>query len=1099
MKATIPSFDSFPEERRTDKNEPTKDRKDRDDKHGDKADEFLNSLKHQIDTQEEEKQKKRKRNYQTNTEKTQAVKERKKKGTTTIPVVPAEHHELNKKPGINKLTFTVDLKDDTFNLLHARPDKAKVPRYRRLGGGQVLGIHPHLRITFSSAHRGDGLELSLKPSSKGISISHPSVLQLLKDKNLKRIALFNKPNGNKNDTKTAAGDHFIPLATSHPPNPSVPLGISLYEEEPESEHDDGLGDDYLPPEDEGGLSYLDQLNLRKGELEKKTSQHPEDVEAWLALVSLQDEMKELGLVGLRTRMANMDQEAISRHVQGTSDLKISYLKRALREPCNQNNEKLLLAYMKAYCDQPDLDLTKEWKQILDAHPTATGLWIEYVDWKQTEAGSMNVLEMVEVYEELIDRLVTRSETPNTPEKERTLFEQSIVYLFHRCCLMLKQAGYTERAAAAFQAIMEINFFRPRQKNLESFNELVDDFETFWDSELPRIGEDGAKGWTNMDLESVLPEPQPAKHTSPDQSIQTLQGNSTSAMSSYWQAQEMKAHRPLRTTDVQDDEDPFGCVLFDDIRNLLFLLSTNDSLQALLYSFLSFVGVSIPPPDIDTNVPFFTDPFLFTELIDVPERQSTFWPQLDQKLPSFDPYGPTERLSGIKQPQMIPLRIFPYDIRQMFADPAHWFVRFDPPKESIDFIVNSFRTLRSSAGLKKDTYFQLCELSFEARVNISSAVQLAKHSLSLDPQNLVLWDAYARLCLLHGKPKKARDVYVKTLEMSEQSAVGLLSLWYSWAEMELQLGHAQLVISILARTVNCLNETPSELVRNAAQVRSPALLLRVRRAFTGHLAGSFQDDVPMSQLRSRVSAAAGYGTFQYLTEGFGAGSEAFERSIEALRRLKSAAEEEELWLAYGRLIFRQLRGHQSFKPSLIRASLHRAIARFPNNAVFHALFAFNESKLRIENHTRRLVDTVLLNNPPLVSASRWLFAIWVELHLNSATYNLAAVRGLFERALTNPSVRSCVQVWRLYIELELRNGNLERARSVVTRAVAHCPWVKELYLVPFTSHFEKDTSQLKAQFVRRMCRLVDEKCVRIRDRAGWKRLQTGDRPSSPCSP
>jgi hypothetical protein len=131
-------------------------------------------------------------------------------------------------------------------------------------------------------------------------------------------------------------------------------------------------------------------------------------------------MKELGLVGLRTRMANMDQEAISRHVQGTSDLKISYLKRALREPCNQNNEKLLLAYMKAYCDQPDLDLTKEWKQILDAHPTATGLWIEYVDWKQTEAGSMNVLEMVEVYEELIDRLVTRSETPNTPEKGHCL-------------------------------------------------------------------------------------------------------------------------------------------------------------------------------------------------------------------------------------------------------------------------------------------------------------------------------------------------------------------------------------------------------------------------------------------------------------------------------------------------------------------------------------------------------------------------------------------------------------------------------------------------------------------------------------------------------
>ncbi|OAV91551.1 hypothetical protein PTTG_01027 [Puccinia triticina 1-1 BBBD Race 1] len=1068
----------------------------------DQADQFLNSLSQQIENHHPQAaserrhrhRKERPTQHQTRQDPSPATghrKAKKNKNPQPIPVTQPKHGSTQFRDQLGKLIFTIDLREDTFNLHHGRPDRGKVPRYRRAAAGRVLGLDPHLRITFSSAYRGDGLQLSQEGRTKPVSISDPAVLQLLNDKNLKRISLSRLPNGGKLVDGPSAP--FIPLVESDRPSTAVeqervPLGINLYGE-PESEEEDL--EDYVPPEEDGGESFLDRLNHRKGELERRTTQHPEDVEAWLALVSLQDEMKELGLVGLRARVADADSEAISRHIQGTSDLKIAYLKRALREPANQNNEQLLLAHMKAYCDQPDLDLAKEWQKMLEAHPAVTGLWIAYVDWKQTEAGSMNVLEMVEVYEELIDRLVRRAENTSTPQKERTHFEQSIVYLFHRCCVMLKQAGYTERATAAFQAIMELNFFRPHQ-NVESLNELVDDLEAFWDSEVPRIGEHGAKGWTNMDVASEPLEPQTGE-SSPDQSNQVE--SCSEQIFDRWQAREMKAHQPLRTTDLQDDEDPFGCVLFDDIRNLLFLLSTDDSLQALLYSFLSFIGVSIPPPDIDTNVPFFTDPFLSTELIDVPERQSTFWPQSASKL-SFDPYGPTERLSGIKKPQMIPFRIFPCDIRQLFADPSRWFVNFEPPKDTINFIKNAFQALKTTRILKDDTYFKLCELSFEARVDASSAAKLAKRSLSLDPRNYVLWDAYSRLCLLQGKPKQARDVYVKTLEMSEQGTEGLVSLWYSWAEMEFHLGHFRLVISILARAMNCLDESPSELVRNTSQARAPALLLRVRRAFIGHLAGAFQNDPPLSLLRSRVSAAASYGTFQYLTEGFTSGCEAYERSLTALESLESPAEEEELWLNYSRLIYGQIQDHQQFKPLHIRAILHRAIVKFPNNSVFLALFAFNESKMKIENHTRRLIHDILLNIPALVTVNRWLFAIWVELHLNSSTYNQAAIRGLFERALTNQSIRACLQVWVLYIEFEIRNQNFDRARSLVTRSIAHCPWAKELYLLPFTSRFEGayGTSAGRAMEMQRMARLVDEKGVRIRDRTVLVRLQDapGDR-------
>lgn len=1001
--------------------------------------------------------------------------------TTPKLPTPSSSQTISFRDPSGKLIFFTDLTEDTFNLHHRQPDRIKVPRYRRAAAGRVLGLDSHLRITSSSAHRGDGLQLGLQGRSKGISLSDPAIFHLLNDKNLKRISLSKSSDPNQ-PTHDHPSSPFIPLLDLTPipshaqiqnPQRSQSIGINLYDEPEGSDEDDLL--DYEPPDQDGGQSYLDRLHQRKTELEQRVTQRPGDVQAWLALVDLQDEMKELGLVGLRARGTEVDPEAIRRHIEGTSDLKISYLKRALSQPSNEDNERLLLAYIKAYCDLPDVDLAKEWRQILESHPSVTSLWIAYVDWKQTEAGSMNVLEMIEVYEELIDRLVRRAENLNTPEKERSLYEQSIVYLFHRCCVMLKQAGYAERATVAFQAIMELNFFSSLE-SIRSLDELIEDFEAFWDSEAPRLGELGAKGWVNTKSEY-----EPAALLVAVESA-ALDNSSTEERLQTWQARELKAQPPRRTSDVPDDEeDPFGCVLFDDLRNLLFLVSTDDSRQALVYSFLSFVGLSTPPPDIGTNVPFFTDPFLSSDLIDSPERQSTFWPQSESKA-SFNEYGPTERISGIKRPQMIPFRIFPADIRQLFADPSRWFVGFDPPKDSIDLIRNSFQVLRTAPKLEHDIYFKLCELSFEARVEVSAAVKLAKQFLSVDQSNLILWDAYARLCLLQGKPKQARDVYIKALEMLHEGTEGLLSLWYSWSEMEFQLGHFRLVISILARSVNCLDETPSELVRNVNQTRSPALLLRVRRAFTGQLAGYFHDDVPLSILRQRVTVAVGFGNFEYLTEGFRAGCETYERSLEGLEGLNSPAEEEELWINYSRLIYLQIQDHQSYKPIEIRKILQRAIQKFPNNSIFLSLFAFNESKMKIDNQTRRLIDSILLNHPHSATVNSWLYAIWVELNLNSSNFNQAAVRNLFERALTNQSTRSCLQIWLLYIEFEIRNENFSNSKSLITRSLANCPWAKELYLIPFSTRLQSTYDLKKIDELKRMLKLMDEKCIRLKARS-----------------
>lgn len=57
---------------------------------------------------------------------------------------------------------------------------------------------------------------------------------------------------------------------------------------------------------------------------------------------------------------------------------------------------------------------------------------------------------------------------------------------------MRESGYTELAVAIWQGLLELNFLaRPTSENWK------EDFRDFWDSETPRIGEDGSQGWLNF--------------------------------------------------------------------------------------------------------------------------------------------------------------------------------------------------------------------------------------------------------------------------------------------------------------------------------------------------------------------------------------------------------------------------------------------------------------------------------------------------------------------------------------------------------------------------------------------------------------------------
>ena len=60
-----------------------------------------------------------------------------------------------------------------------------------------------------------------------------------------------------------------------------------------------------------------------------------------------------------------------------------------------------------------------------------------------------------------------------------------------------RAGYRERSIALFQATIELNLFSPKFPGSYSLEDRLATFEPFWDSGVPRFGEDGALGFSTI--------------------------------------------------------------------------------------------------------------------------------------------------------------------------------------------------------------------------------------------------------------------------------------------------------------------------------------------------------------------------------------------------------------------------------------------------------------------------------------------------------------------------------------------------------------------------------------------------------------------------
>jgi hypothetical protein len=166
------------------------------------------------------------------------------------------------------------------------------------------------------------------------------------------------------------------------------------------------------------------------------------------------------------------------------------------------------------------------------------------------------------------------------EKTRIALHQS--YVFLRLTAFLKQAGYHELSTALWQALLDIVVLRPL--NIPSEN-LMTNFEEFWDSELPRLGESIGSGWRSY---MSIPKPQlPEPVTYQPQTIRPKR-DIFSSFARVEDIVEKALYQPGRTLDEAGEDDPFHVILFSDLEPFLSaLILTTEIIQPLVHAFLCY--------------------------------------------------------------------------------------------------------------------------------------------------------------------------------------------------------------------------------------------------------------------------------------------------------------------------------------------------------------------------------------------------------------------------------------------------------------------------------------------------------------------------------
>ncbi|EFX00619.1 duf1740 domain containing protein [Grosmannia clavigera kw1407] len=960
--------------------------------------------------------------------------------------------------------FTADTRGDPLIWQFGANDRRRVPVYSRFREGRsVLGAESRFRFSHEGAQE---FFFVAPPTDGGVPIlrdkSHPLLVRAMAASAAKAPR---PPAGGSADVGSFGSD-FVPLRASRKRkrssgstdndsdsgqlSDSTSSSSSDMDEEDDDDVDDG-DDDFVASD-----AASEQLKHQMVELSRRVKEQPGDVDAWLELVDLQDQQRrllgnsDLALGGSR-RAPSQDE------IAGVAKVKLSMLESALKgTTAVVDRERLQLAAMRerAKMDTPK-QLAQRWQDLAADSPGGAlgfALWRARLDFEMTSLSSFTVdglrafLEARLRHMEDEAKAVAAADEKNSMDTQLVEIYGQMVYVFLRATRFLYDAGFSNLATAAWQALLESTFARPSETTADT------GLGAFWDSEVRRIGEDGAQGWrcfaadvtAGKDVDSLLPDGdgqvqlQVLPTIDLDRIVDGEDAEEQLSVYKAWVTVERQraalSRLPARLTDDVDDDgydDVFRTIVFADMESLLFTvpLRLTQSLQPLLVdAFLVFCQL---PPAFATSSwieAARNDPFLAIVYLGSDRPDADLLTDVGGRRP------PDLACDGSRVAVSAEL---------LFAQPE-WFCYLPdwlrqpdgdnrapvPPR----WVANTLRQLVRSFGVENLAAYSL---AVDAAVQPDHVKKAARALLKQYRTNTALYNAYALAELSRGHGDVARSVLSPAVAASAAASPpdveAEMTLRQTWAWMELEAGHKNAAVRRLLPTdaVEASDDNDIPI--------SPSQLLRARRAMhtemdyglsMGHIdrATLFAESSVLLEFlcatEDRPTAARSTSRQGNLAAALTA-SAAFSDEMLARGHGQTAAHERLLQWTSRVLYFHA--SHGPYRPAELQAPLRRFVELFPRNGLFLRLFAWIDpasasglSRLRPDDPVRQILDTVVLTRAHDCPSSR-AFAVRFAGGTSGGRGDAHAVQTAFAQALVPPdgtptACQDSAALWQAYVHV-----------------------------------------------------------------------------------
>lgn len=883
-----------------------------------------------------------------------------------------------------------------------------IPRFYRDGKGRVLGLTSAWRISRGSGNK--DVEVNRRDKHKAPRYTDFKSLKALVE-GPHRLLLPAK-------TSLTTYGEFIPLGKStrsediHPEDsyrsivPEPPP-----DSDPELEQESGRSDTNSGDEFEGTTLPAEQEKMKS--LEETVRRAPQDEQSWLHLLSVS-----IDSISNRTK----------RGVKAKAEIATSILKRALdAHRDNEASPRLRLLYIMYGEEIWDEEKTRRsWNSLLsdfggnDVPPWKQALiWMTFLDW--------SIINRPSISEALDDARRALAQLQGSE------FEMARVRILWRIAVFLREAGFLEQAMAIFQAQMELALFGPPELISHPLEDRVNSLEEFWEAEVPRIPETGARGWAQW-VESGQPEAQ-VLHRQPSRK--------TEAQDPYqqWSCQEKSLDIvgafPTRSF-TEDESDPYSTILFSDIRDFLSDLRSNDVREYLAMAFLSFIGLNIP--GIGERGPFLgsngqcdivEDGWMVSGQRGWPSRPEDLFPsQTEQKRITWESHvgvivaAEQPRRSGFGPVKEWGMHRSFFEGIDSFCTGRTWEAA-DIYCVDIGIVRNAMNQL---ASVIPSLNWEDMKAALDAAVDVKAAVKGSKQRLESRQSDVNLWRTHIKLESIKGETGKVAKMY-STLLAAQSSDPNQLLLYSDAIEYRWLQESEQMAIQLLKSALGIDQES-----------KGAMYLLRGRNSLSSLLSIEREWSI------RRVAIVRLQFFFHLDTGTLENAISAFMEVADTQNIPKDTRESLYTWISVTVFRLSQRRGI-IVPPPVLSTLVTKALQLFPNNTVLLGLFLECERGQGIWGRIRRFLTEE--TNGTIVSQriKRIAWNLWAE-GWNYGPWEPERVRSQLEGALNLRSNKRSVVLWQVYVALEMRVGNFERAKRVLLRALGVCWWAKELYLIAF---------------------------------------------------